>query len=297
MKIDGVFAGGGIRAYAFIGALQVLEEKDFKFVRLAGTSAGALFSAFIQSGYNSKEIEEMMSEIDLDTFTDPRGTLLPVPWIKWLLMYFRLGLYKGEALEQWIDDKLSEKGIRTFGDLPEGSLKIIASDITLGRILLLPDDLVEYGYKPESFSIARAVRMSAGIPYFYEPIKLENQKTRKKSVIVDGGVLSNFPIWLFMNEKLKKQTRPVMGFRLTPDIEEIPPNEINNALQMFHSLFETMRIAHDVKYIQEEHAKNIVFIPAKDVKATDFDISDEKKEALIQEGREQTKKFIRNWRY
>ncbi len=45
IDIDGVFAGGGMKAIAFIGALEVMEEKNYKFRRLAGTSAGAIFAA------------------------------------------------------------------------------------------------------------------------------------------------------------------------------------------------------------------------------------------------------------
>lgn len=45
MLIDGVFAGGGVKAFAFIGALQAMEEKNFTFSRIAGTSAGALWGA------------------------------------------------------------------------------------------------------------------------------------------------------------------------------------------------------------------------------------------------------------
>lgn len=294
MKIDGVFAGGGIRAFAFIGALQVLEEKKYEFVRLAGTSAGALFSAFVKAGYNSDEINELLCELDLEKFLDRRHNIF-LPLMKWLALYFRLGLYKGDALEKWVFEKLAAKGIETFGDIEEGTLKIVASDITRGRIVVLPDDLPQYGHDPDDFPVAKAIRMSVSIPYFYEPVKLMNLKTKEKSIIVDGGILSNFPLWLFHDEK--KAMRPVIGFRLTPNIDQMPPAKIKNAIQMFHSLFETMRNAHDVRYIEEEQAKNIVFIPIADVKATDFHLSKTKIRSLITIGREQTEKFFRKWSY
>ncbi|WP_078428723.1 patatin-like phospholipase family protein [Alkalihalobacterium alkalinitrilicum] len=296
MKIDGVFAGGGVRAFAFIGATQVLEERGFSFARLSGTSAGALFSALLKAGYTSHEINDLMNELNVAEFMDGRKTLLPFKWMKWIQLYFNLGMYKGDKLEQWISEKLEKKGVKTFADLPEGSLKIIASDLTKGRILVLPDDLPTYGLIPEKFSVARAVRMSSSIPYFFEPVKVYDPSGRK-SYIVDGGVLSNFPLWVFMRELNQKLPRPVLGFRLTPNVNEIPPNEIHNAIDMFQSLFETMRKAHDVRYIIEEHAKNIVFIPVEDVKATDFDLSEEKKEALILLGRERTEKFLKKWVY
>ena len=37
--------------------------------------------------------------------------------------------------------KASRKGVYTFGDLPKDSLKLVASDLTNGRMIVLPDDL------------------------------------------------------------------------------------------------------------------------------------------------------------
>lgn len=87
--------------------------------------------------------------------------------MNWLKVYWKLGLYKGDALEKWVKELLKAKGIETFADIPEGSLKIVASDITRGRLVVLPDDLQEYGLLKEKFPIARAVRMSCSIPYFF----------------------------------------------------------------------------------------------------------------------------------
>nr|WGD95524.1 patatin-like phospholipase family protein [Bacillus subtilis] len=41
MYIDGVFSGGGVKGIALAGAYEVLEEKGFRFQRVAGTSVGA----------------------------------------------------------------------------------------------------------------------------------------------------------------------------------------------------------------------------------------------------------------
>lgn len=37
---------------------------------------------------------------------------------------------------------------------------------------MLPDDLVLYGIEPDSFEVAKAVRMSCSIPYFFDPVIL-----------------------------------------------------------------------------------------------------------------------------
>ncbi len=180
MKIDGVFAGGGVKAFAFIGALQVMEEKGYEFERLAGTSAGSIIAALIRVGYNSKELFPLLDCLDVEAFKDERMSFLPFPIAKWIHLYFRLGMYKGDALEAWIRDVLKRRGVQVFGDLPKDSLRIIASDLSKGRLLVLPDDLKDYGIIPEKFSVARAVRMSCSIPFFFEPVKMYDRTGRRE---------------------------------------------------------------------------------------------------------------------
>lgn len=295
MEIDGVFSGGGVKGIAIIGAIKAIEEKGFKFKRVAGTSAGSIIASLVAAGYSSDEIYKMMDEINLKDFLDPRKTLLPAPFGKWILLYWRLGLYKGNVLEEWIAEKLALKGLRTFADLPPNKLRVIASDLTNGRLVVIPNDLPKYGIPIESFPIAKAIRMSCSIPYFFEPVKIKTMDG--SNVVVDGGVLSNFPMWLFDQENVKK-VRPVIGIKLTSNGTNHPPkNKINNAIQMFEALFETMKDAHDARYISRKHEKNIIFIPTEGVMSTEFDLSDERKQALFQVGEQSANEFFKKWCY
>lgn len=295
MEIDGVFSGGGVKGIAMIGAIKAIEEKGFTFIRVAGTSAGSIIASLVASGYSSDEIYKMMDEINLKDFLDPRKTFLPAPFGKWILLYWRLGLYKGNVLEGWIAEKLALKGIRTFADLPPNKLRVIASDLTNGRLVVLPNDLPKYGISIETFPISKAIRMSCSIPYFFEPVKIKSGDA--SNVVVDGGVLSNFPMWLFDQENVKK-VRPVIGIKLTSNGTNHPPkNKINNAIQMFEALFETMKDAHDARYISRKHEKNIIFIPTEGVLSTEFDLSNERKQALFQVGEKSAKEFFKKWCY
>ncbi len=144
MDVDGVFSGGGIKGYALLGACEVLEEQGITFNRLAGTSAGAIMAAlgtsagaimaaFIAAGYTSKEILKILNETKISTFLDQKKTIIPLPISKWLCLYWRMGLYQGKTLEDWIRQKLANKGVYTFSDLPKGKLRLIASDILYHR--------------------------------------------------------------------------------------------------------------------------------------------------------------------
>ena len=292
MLIDGVFSGGGLKGFALVGAYQVLEEKGYRFHRVAGTSAGAILACFIAAGYSAKEIEKMLDEQDFQVLLDPRKTIIPLPLMKWFQLYWRLGLYQGKALENWFLEKLAAKGVYTFSDLPPGKLKLVASDLTNGKMIVLPDDLEGYGISAETFPIARALRMSCGIPFFFEPVRLKVGKG--ETIVVDGGVLSNFPMWIF-NDEGGNTERPVLGLKLSRSQEEMPGHKIDNALDLFEALFSTMKNAHDERYISRKHEKNIIFIPVDDYSATQFDMDQETKEGLIEAGRNSTIQFLKTW--
>lgn len=292
MLIDGVFSGGGLKGFALVGAIQVLEEKGYRFKRVAGTSAGAILAGFIAAGYSGKEIKELLDELDVLALLDPRKTILPIPFMKWVNLYWRLGLYQGKALENWFLEKLAMKGVYTFSDLETGSLKLVASDITNGKMMVLPDDLEKYGVSASSFPIARAIRMSCSIPFFFEPVRLKIGSG--DTIIVDGGVLSNFPMWIFDNGSDQKE-RPVLGLKLSVSSEDKPGHKIDNGLQLFEALFSTMKNAHDERYISRKLVQNIIFIPVEDYSATQFDLDEKMKEDLLEKGRSRTTQFLKTW--
>ena len=290
MIVDGVFSGGGIKGFAYVGAIQILEERGIRFKRVAGTRAGAILATFIAAGFSAKELEQIFDELNLKKLLDPPKLFIDIPFLKWINLYKRFGLYRGKLLEKWFHQKLATKGICSFGDLPTGALKLVASDLTNGKILVLPDDLKNYGIDGDTFPISRALRMSCGLPFFFEPVYLRNGKS--ESVIVDGGVLSNFPLWIFDNEK---KVRPTLGMKLSSTSQEMSPNEINNAIQLYEALFSTMKNAHDNRYIARRHEKDIIFIPVEKYNATQFDMNEETKQKLMNIGKERTVQFLKKW--
>lgn len=291
MNIDCVFSGGGIKAYAFLGSLKSINDKKYRIQRVAGTSAGAIIAALIAAKYTIKEIENMLDQLDIEKLLDPPLISKYIPMTRWALLYRNKGLYKGNKLEEWLEEKLALKGIETFAHIKENDLKIVVSDISLGKLIVIPDDLDRvYGVAPEQFKVATAVRMSASFPYFFMPKKLYYSKTY--SYIVDGGLLSNFPLWVFNENKLK---RPILGLNLSDNVENIQPKKINDAVDMFRALFLAMMRAHDARYISKTKQHHIVFIPVKEVKTLEFSLSNTEKEELIDLGKVATENFLKTW--
>src|SRR5699024_12209948 len=106
MNIDCVFSGGGIKAYAFLGSLKSINDKKYRIQRVAGTSAGAIIAALIAAKYTIKEIENMLDQLDIEKLLDPPLISKYIPMTRWALLYRNKGLYKGDKLEEWLEEKL-----------------------------------------------------------------------------------------------------------------------------------------------------------------------------------------------
>ncbi len=287
MEIDGVFSGGGMKGFALIGAIEAAEERGYVFKRTAGASAGAIAASFLAAGYSGTEMHRLLIEAPRKNFMDAR--FRGFPFLKWLALYWSMGLYKGDALEKWIAEKLALRGVITFKDIEPGTLKIIVSDVSNNQLIVIPDDLPNYHIEPDQFSVAKAVRMSASIPYIFRPVKL------KQDLIVDGGLLSNFPMWLFSGKDVEKK-RPVLGVRLTPKEKTIEKRQIRNSLEMFSALFNTMLTAHDLRYISRKIENDIIFVSLKEGISADFDLSRKECEALIRTGKQTAEMFFQTWK-
>lgn len=290
MRVDAVFEGGSARGIAFIGAIQAMEEENVKWERLAGTSAGAVIAALLASGYKSYEIREWLSELE---FSKLRGKtfLNRIPMFGSILeLIIHLGIYKNDYLEASVNSLLSAKGIKTFADLPDGKLKIIASDVSNGRMLILPDDLDRYRMTPADLTVSTAVMMSASLPFFFRPV-IWKSNNHNKSYILDGGLLSNFPIWIFDTDNPRF---PTFGFHFVKDEVSINPI-IPSPIHLFKNIFKTMLQAHDLRHMNEETFERTIKIPTGNINATDFELNKEELEFLFQSGYISTKEFLSNW--
>lgn len=294
MKIDAVFSGGGVKSFAFLGALQGMRSKGLEIERVAGTSAGAIVAGLLAANYSLKELKEAISSLKLQELSDPPLISKMIPFSKWFYLYFKMGIYKGDRFEEWLYERLSEKNVYTFRDIKPGYLKIVVSDLSLGKLVVIPDDLERvYGIDPDHFLIARAIRMSSGYPYFFMPMKI-NGKIATESLIVDGGLLSNYPLWIF-DKPNERNLRPVLGVKLSDNVANADPKKITNVVALSQALFSTMKQAHDVRYVSTSQQKNTIFIPIKHVETTNFHIDDKTKKRLIELGENSASDFLMNW--
>src|SRR4051812_42778552 len=146
---DLVLEGGGVKGIGLVGAISVLEERGWKFNRVAGTSAGSIVGALVAAGFSSGELQPIMQNLDYTKFRD--GGMLDHfgPLGKGLSLFIDQGIYEGNYLKEWLAEQLAAKNVHTFGDLklidPESSLPpyklvVMTSDISQGCLRRLPWD-------------------------------------------------------------------------------------------------------------------------------------------------------------
>jgi len=316
LAVDLVCEGGGVKGIGLAGAYSVLEAHGYRPNNVAGTSAGAITAALIAAGYSADELKKIVFEMDFRRFEDKNWEdHIPAAGVP-LSLLLRTGIYKGEEFYDWLRGLLAQKNIYTFADLKadwetpkyDSRLQVIASDISSRRLLVLPRDAEVIGERWDTLEVARAVRMSMSIPIFFEPVHAQNPKTNHEHVIVDGGMLSNFPVWLFDCEPGETPRWPTFGLLLvepdpkTPITQRIPkpehaPRGARALVQLLSSMVHTMMEAHDRMYIEKEQYARTIPIPTLGVHTTEFDITQERKQAIYDSGREAAEKFLETWNF
>jgi NTE family protein len=310
---DLVFEGGGVKGLGLAGAYAALEQHGFAPKRVAGTSAGAITAALLAAGFSSAEIDAIVFDLPFSDFKDKAWEdRLPLLG-RGLGLLLECGIYEGKFFHEWLQEKLTRRGVTKFGQLADEDpethqkrwrLNVIASDVTCRRMLVLPQDAGHLGIEPDELSIADAVRMSMSIPIFFEPVIHRHPQTGEHHLIVDGGMLSNFPVWLF-DAQGREPRWPTFGLRLVEPEPRKPighrlhsPDEkvrAGSLLDYIKSLAQTVMEAHDRLYLEKSTFARTIPIPTLGVGTTDFSITSDRQRALYDSGRQAASDFLEVW--
>ncbi len=287
MIADGVFSGGGVKAIAFAGALKAAEEAGYtEWEKLAGTSAGAITAAAVAVGFDADSLTDRLMKFDLGAVADI-GRPRRLAQLRNLMS--RQAMARGHALHKWIADLLASapRPARTFGDVP-GRLHVVATDLVHRRMVVFPEHASRYlapngkPWDPAAFPLADAVRISAGYPFMFPPVKLRDAATGTLGALVDGGIVSGFPVFLFDR---REPTHPTWGFRLHEQPRP-PAGAIAGAgwpLNMVRAILETsINELDDLSARAFSH--RTITIPTGAVAALQFELHISQKQALWKAG-------------
>jgi NTE family protein len=311
LTADGVFSGGGIKGLAFAGALAGAEEAGYReWHEVAGTSAGAITAMALAVGYDAEALKKSLDAFQFSRIADYGFPIHLLGAVKDLI--FHESIVEGDELTRWIRSLLDASPPKalhadsTFGELaalaPARTLVVVAADIAHSRAVVFPRDVALYQDKqgnpldPTAFPVYKAVRISAGYPYFFPPVGgLWDRTTKKEGVFVDGGVASSFPLFLF--DKPAPQ-HPTWGFHLHGGFdprENRPSHRDIGGLtwpkEMLEGILDTATNALD-KFELQRFESRVVPIPTGEVATLNFNLSDSEKAYLYESGLKAARQFF-----
>lgn len=313
-----VFEGGGVKGIAYIGALNVLTDREIisGIKKIGGTSAGAINAILLGLGFTSKETKDILWSLDFNDFMDDSWGV--VRDTKRLIEKF--GWYKGNYFRDWIGKLIKEKtgnSESTFSDIEAMKDKRnFKSLYFMGTNLSTSFSEVFSAEHTPRTCVADAVRISMSIPLFFAA-----KRSVRGDVYVDGGVLDNYPIKLFdrikylssenytetkyykaINSQISASERSIskyvynketLGFRLDPkdeiavfrDHAEPPHKKIDDFFGYTWALIHTVLEAQQSAHLHSDDWARTVYIDSLGVSTTDFDLPDSKKKALVKSGK------------
>lgn len=316
---DLVLSGGGVKGVGLVGAVVRLMEAGYRANRVAGTSAGSIVGAIVAAGTASgevgpDEIRDIAMSIDYTKFLDP-GSFERVPLIgpAWAILDGH-GVYKGDYAHDFVATQLKSLGVETFGDLrldddqvpPERRYRLVVTvtDVTRGQLVRLPWDYrAVYGLDPDEQHVADAVRASMSIPFLFRSMKLTSA-TGLESTLLDGGLLSNYPIDTFDRLDSKPPRWPTLGVTLLPNlpagndrvIPGLAPVRMFSGPRLLEQVLTTMMVGRDQAYLNEPWVSaRTIRVDSTDVGVVDFDASREDLDALYLRGYDAAARFLSGW--
>jgi NTE family protein len=202
---------------------------------------------------------------------------------------------------------LRDLGVQTFADLrlaadgdgqPEHrwSLVVTASDVSRRRLVRLPWDYASYGLEPDEQRVADAVRASSAIPFYYEPMTLRSPD-KTVSTLVDGSVLSSFPVEMFDRTNGLAPRWPTFGVRLSARPGgRLPVQQVTGPVSLALALVESMIEACDARHIDDRCVQaRSVFVDTSGFSPVDFTIDPDQQQALVAAGRAAATQFLSRW--
>lgn len=241
----------------------------------------------------------------------------------------RGGWFAADAFVEWMSKKLdsgtldgkqprafSRMTMKEFNAVTGSDLSLVAANVTKGIKLVL-----NHRTAPD-VPVVWAVRMSMSIPLLWQEVTWRAEWGQYRGLdltgdaIVDGGLLSNFPIELFISDQ--KPVQAVMGEKVServlgllidesvdvPNAPALPPKtgapakkkpavEVGelSTVQRLMNLVNTMLEARD-KDVISAFEELVVRLPAGGYGTTEFDMTEERRAALLEAGRITMKRYL-----
>ena len=163
-RLGFAFGGGGVRGWAHVGVLSVVERYGLRADLVAGSSAGAITAAYYASGFSVERMAELMRSQNTRALFS--------------LRFDRYGLVATDDFEAYLRSHLGERRIEDL-DLP---LYIVCTDLETGKEVVL-----------DRGPLVEAILASCALPGIFAPVRIGER------LLMDGGVCNNVPVSALVN--------------------------------------------------------------------------------------------------
>jgi NTE family protein len=236
------------------------------------------------------------------SFVERGGWYSADAFLDWMRMKLDQGSYKGERRQ------FSDLTLKAFYEKTATDLTLLAADITGKRLLVM-----NHRTAPD-LPLVWAVRMSMSVPLLWQEVIWNPDWGTYRDIdiagnsVVDGGLLSNFPIELFITEEpmwIKimgpKNGNALIGMLIDESIQVtgVEPDAQSpggswgelRTVGRLKGLVDTVTQARD-KGVITEYKQFVIRLPARHYGTTEFDMPDWKREALIKAGEETMRSYL-----
>ncbi len=191
-KIAYVLSGGGAKGMAHVGVLKVLEEVGLEPDFITGTSMGSIMGGLYSIGYSAEEISHIIETVDWGTVLTneiPSNRVIMRRKHEYKRFILEMpvyngkpelpaGLIEGQELSQLFSElSWKQAGVNDFNDFPY-PFACIGTDILKGEKVEM-----------NSGDLSSAMRASMAIPSVFTAVVRDSTH-----ILVDGGVMRNFPV-------------------------------------------------------------------------------------------------------
>lgn len=271
-------SGGGIKGFAHIGALEVLQENNLlrSVKEYIGISAGALCALCICIGCSFADIRKMISRLDFGSIRDVGPeTILNFPE--------GFGIDTGANLERLLTALLRGKGLSpniTFRELAAKrlgpALRVFATN--LNRCVA-----EEFSAKKSPGTGVRfAVQASMSVPIYFTPVR----HPQTGHLFLDGGIMSPSPFAHLSYEERVHTLAISFG-----DAHK-PRDSIDNLYEFIYQLYYSLDYDMSVN-LKREWAENTIVVDCGRINMIDFEAGAETKEVIMEAGRSAATKFLK----
>jgi hypothetical protein len=270
-----VFSGGGIRGLSYVGALMAFEDTyhvkpSEHFKKFAGTSVGSVFALACAIDADIQSAIQTFYTVGLETIFDKNPA--------WLLTNFALN--DGQALKDVVGKMLESKGFSASTTMLELYQKTGRHLIITVIELLTSNTLyLDHTNEGSDMPVLKAMMGSMALPPLFPPVTHISSGTQL--LMMDGGLLDNFPIALFKPEN-------TLGLRTTWYIE--PGNPMTDINAYYTRILSILQLTmHSMQTSVSTRYANIIYIDLGPITADSSNV--DSKEIIFKGYRSAISKF------